>query len=1017
MSGGRTVRWIPALARDVAGGAGGRRPLTRVPLRERALRGLCCALLAASLLLPSRAGAVLSFVPSGFTADLVAGGLPFATGISFSRDGRLFIALKSGVVRVYRDGALLPTPFVDLSAQVNDNHDRGLLGITLHPDFPEQPYVYLLFTHDPPGTADNGGGARVSRLVRVTADAAQGFDVAVAGSAVPQTTPGGPGHVVLLGANSTKANIGNENDGRDKTKASCMTGLTMAGAPTQDCIPADENSHTIGTVLFGSDGSLFVGSGDGSNYTEVDHRALRAQNLDSLAGKILRIDPATGAGLPDNPYYQAGSPASNRSKVWAYGLRNPFRFTVNPVTNQPFVGDVGWNTWEEINTGKGANFGWPCYEGGVVSGGGNEGGNTTSLQMSSYRTNAATSAACNALYGQGLGAVKAPVFSYNHSTDGYGVTGGASANAGAFYTGSAYPAQFQNALFILDYNRRWIRALTFNALGQASVQNVARESGIGMVQALIGPDTNVYVVVYSSSGSEVRRIRYTAGGNTPPTAVVSATPTIGTTPLVVDFSSLGSFDPDAQGLSASWDFGDGGTSTDPNPTHTYAAAGVYTAELTLTETTAPFASGTAQVVISVGNSPPLATISSPADGAQYQVGDVIAYAGFATEAGLPVDPSQLSWELRNHHNEHVHYDALPNGAGGSFVVPEHGDDVRFELCLTATVGGTLTDVQCVDLFPRKGTVTFASEPVGLQVSYEDEGLDLATPAIVHPVVGSQQTVSVDAIQQGRTFSGWSDGPTGTSRQFSVGEDPITLTAIFQNLPPQAVAGFGLGSGPQSLVATFASEGSTDPESTALSWLWDFGDGATSTEPAPVHAYAAPGSYGVTLTVVDSLGGTGQAGLTVQIADTDADGVPDGGDNCPATANAAQSDGDGDGTGDSCDASCGAVPIVLSGVAPSSVISGTWVKLLGSGLGPDLRVRLDGGEVPVLASGPDWFALVANRSAGEVLTVSASNPAGCTAPATATVTVVNPKDPACGLLGIEGLLALAPLARRRRRAGS
>lgn len=1000
------------------GGTCGRRRVRRVPLRAGAIRALCCTFLAASILLPaSRAGAVLTFVPSGFTADLVAGGLPFATGIAFSRDGRLFIALKSGVVRVYRNGALLPAAFVDLSAQVNDNHDRGLLGLTLHPDFPDQPYVYLLFTHDPPGTAANGGGGRVSRLVRVTADAAQDFDVAVAGSASPQTTPGGPGHLVLVGTNSTKANIGNENDGRDKTKASCMTGLTMSGAPTEDCIPADENSHTIGTVLFGSDGSLFVGSGDGSNYTEVDHRALRAQNLDSLAGKILRIDPATGAGLPDNPFYQAGSPASNRSKVWAYGLRNPFRFTVNPITNEPFVGDVGWNNWEEINTGKGANFGWPCYEGGVVSGGGNEGGNTTSLQMASYRTNATTSAACAALYAQGLGAVKAPVFAYNHSTDGYGVTGGASANAGAFYTGSVYPPSFQNALFILDYNRRWIRALTFNALGQASVQNVARESGIGMVQALIGPDTNVYVVVYSSTGSEVRRIRYTAGGNTPPTAVASATPTIGTTPLEVGFSSLGSFDPDAQGLATSWDFGDGATSSAAHPTHTYGAAGVYTAVLTVSETTAPFASATAQVVISVGHSPPLATITSPADDAQYEIGDVITYSGFATEAGLPVDPSQLSWELRNHHNEHVHYDTLPNGAGGSFVVLEHGDDVRFELCLTATVGGTLTDVQCVDLYPRKGTVTFSSEPVGMRVSYEDEGLDLSTPAIVHPVIGSQQTVSVDRVQQGRTFSGWADGPTGASRQFSVGSDPVTLTAVFQNLPPEAVASVSLGSGPQSLVASFESAGSSDPESTALSWLWSFGDGGTSTEPAPVHAYVSPGSFEATLTVVDALGGTDEAAISVVIPDGDGDGIPDAGDNCPARSNAAQADGDGDGLGDACDATCFETPIVLAGVAPTEAISGSWVKVLGSGLGPDLCVRFDGSEAPVFQAGPDWFALVANRSVGEVLVVSVANPAGCTAAETATVTIVSPPPSSCGLLGIEALLALAPVAWRRRAKGS
>lgn len=979
-----------------------------------ALRQVCFV---AALLLPvlaaSPAKAVLSFVPSGFTSDLVAGGLPFATSIAFSRDGRLFIALKSGVVRVFRDGALRTTPFVDLSAQVGDHHDRGLLGITLDPDFPTRPYVYLLFTHDPPGTVANGGGARVSRLVRVTADAASDHDVAVAGSELPQAAPGGPGHVVLVGKNGVRSNIGNESNGRDTTKASCMTGLTMTGAPIEDCIPADENSHTIGTVLFGSDGSLFVGSGDGSNYGGVDPRALRAQNLDSLAGKILRIDPETGEGLPDNPFFEPGAPGSNRSKVWALGLRNPFRFTLNPITNEPFVGDVGWNAWEEINTGKGANFGWPCYEGGVVSGGGNEGGNTTSLQQSSYRTNSATSASCSAIYSQGLGAVRAPVFAYNHSTDGYGVSGGASANAGAFYTGSVYPAEFRNSLFILDYNRRWIRTLSFDDLGRASVGNFARESGIGMVQALIGPDTNLYVVVYGSTGSEVRRIRYTAGGNTPPTAVAAATPTIGTTPLEVAFSSLGSFDPDAQPLTTSWDFGDGTTSSDPHPTHVYSTAGVYTASLTISETTTPFASGTVEVVITVGHSPPVATITSPVDDSEYRIGDTIAYSGFATEAGLPIDPSQLSWELRTHHHEHVHYDTLPNGAGGSFVVDEHGDDVRFELCMTATVSGTLTDVRCVDLFPVEGSVTLLSEPTGMRISYEDEGLELSTPAIVHPVVGSQQTVSVDPIQEGRTFSGWSDGLAASSRLLAIGEEPITVTALFENRPPLAVAGFSIGSGADALLASFTIEGSSDPEGTALSALWDFGDGATSSETEPEHAYAAPGRFEVRLVISDAIGATADASVVVTIPDADGDGVADSGDNCPALPNPAQGDGDGDGVGDVCDEVCADAAISLAGVAPASAPPGTWVGVLGSGFDPDLVVRVDGAEVPVVFTGAAWYVPVGNRVPGATLTVSVANPRGCTAPETASLAIVSPPQTACGLVGPELLAALLPFVRRRR----
>src|SRR5262249_35392385 len=240
---------------------------------------------------PAPSDAIITFTPSGFVEDVVASHLPFATGIAFVPECGRFISLKAGGVRVSQNGTLLPTPFLDITPQVSNSNDRGLLGIAIHPDFPHTPYVYLLFTWNPPGFSNIAIGARVSRLIRVEADPAQGYNVALPGSDQTQTTPGGPGHVILLGTNSTLANIGNPNDGRDTTKASCMTGLTMAGAPIDDCLPSDEDSHSIGTVMFGNDGSLFVGSGDGSNYTAVDPRALRSQNTNSLAGKIMRIDP------------------------------------------------------------------------------------------------------------------------------------------------------------------------------------------------------------------------------------------------------------------------------------------------------------------------------------------------------------------------------------------------------------------------------------------------------------------------------------------------------------------------------------------------------------------------------------------------------------------------------------------------------------------------------------------------------------------------------------------------------
>ncbi len=855
--------------------------------RPGVLRALLPALLLA-VCAPGPARATLTFTPSGFIEETIASGLPFATGMAFAPDGRLFITQKNGQVRVWQNGTLLTAPFVDISAQVADSNDRGLLGVAVHPDFPHTPYIYLLFTWNPPGYSNLAIGGRVSRLIRVEADPAQGYNVALPGSEVPQTVVGGPGHVIILGKNSTAANIGNPSDGRDTTKASCMTGLSPTGTPIEDCIPSDEDSHSIGTVMFASDGTMFAGSGDGSNYSDVDRRALRSQNINSLAGKVVHIDPVTGNGVPSNPFYDAACPSCNRSKVYAYGLRNPFRFTLHPVTGEPYIGDVGWNSWEEINTGKGSNFGWPCYEGGAAgTPAPAESGTTTSLQQGSYAGNATTGPLCAPLYAQGLGAVKAPIFAYSHDgTDSAGGTGGASANGGTFYTGTTYPPAYQNALFILDYNRRWIRYLTFDAQGKATVHNFALESANGMVQILPGPDSNLYVVVLSVTGSQVRRIRYVGAGNTPPTAVVNATPTIGTVPLTVTFSSLGSFDPDNQPLSYSWTFGDGGTSTQQNPTHTYAAAGVYTATLTLTELTSPFASRAASVLITVGNEPPLATITSPPDGTIYKIGDIITYSGFGTSGGQPIDPSQLTWDVRLHHNEHMHFSSFPPGSGGTFQIIEHGDNTYYELCLTATVPPSLTDTRCVTLLPQLTTITLTTDPPGLFINYEDEGLTQASPMIIHTVVGGSQTASVQPVQGGLTFTGWADGEPSTSHPFIVGTTSVTYTAQYINQPPVALVQATPVTGNAPLTVVFDGSSSSDPELTTLVHAWDFGDGTTSTQVSPVHTYTAPGTYQAVLTVTDQRNGTASQPVTITVNTPPAtcgNGTIDAGEQCDGGA--------------------------------------------------------------------------------------------------------------------------------------
>ena len=292
--------------------------------------------------------------------DLISG-LNQPLAISWSPDGRnLYIAEKGGVIKVSRDGGEVQT-VIDISDRVNEFQDRGLIDFAIHPDFENNPYIYLLFTVDPPEVFDNigdpfagpdGRGNRAGQLIRVTADAATDFTSIVADS-----------EVILLGANSTWENF---NAFTDSTLdfSEPQAGLNPDGSFLNDFIVSDSRSHTVGSLAFGLDGSLFVSIGDGASFNRTDVRALRVQDLDSLSGKVLRIDALTGEGLSDNPFFN-GDVDANRSKVYHYGLRNPWRLSVDQESGQLFIGETGLSNFEEINTGPpGTNFGWPFFEGG-----------------------------------------------------------------------------------------------------------------------------------------------------------------------------------------------------------------------------------------------------------------------------------------------------------------------------------------------------------------------------------------------------------------------------------------------------------------------------------------------------------------------------------------------------------------------------------------------------------------------------------------------------------------------------
>lgn len=683
-------------------------------VRKRAVSSLRFAVLLAlilGMLLPP-AGPVQAQggfnLPYGFIQEGVVMGLTLPTSFALAPDGRIFITEKAGRVRVYRDGELLGDPFIDLTTEVNDAADRGLMGIAVDPDWPSRPYVYVAFVYDPPEIKDrNPSGARVSRVVRLSADP-DNLDVAVPGSGV-----------VLLGTNSTAEHVGNPDQG-DAEPFSCRDD---AGQPVRDCMASEGTAHTIDMLRFGPEGALYVSAGDGIVNSKGNSRAL---DINSLNGKILRIDPDTGDGLPTNPFYD-GDAGSNRAKVFALGLRNPFRFSVDPRNGRVIVGEVGNEKWEEINVGgPGSNFGWPCYEG-------------------PYE--AATYANCEA-FKSGEWTMTPGVLSYEHTTK----PQRGAAIGGDLYLGRSFPALYRGAYFYHDFNGGVTNFLTFD--GDGSVKDNEFASNMPGIVQITATDDALYVLSIILGG--IWRVRYVPGGDRPPTADATADPTGGKGPLEVSFSSERSTDPERSIVSYQWDFGDGATSSKANPIHTFEENGVYEVALTVTDSAGSTSTDTVEIL--VGSEPPVAEIVEPGDGAKFRIGETITFGGKGTDPDDgDLGGGRMAWTGILHHNEHVHYDAVKaTGESGSFVLEDHGDNTYVELCLTVTDSQSLEDQACVDVKPQEVTYTFNTVPSGLELTYA--GSRYETPFKVKTYINARRIVEAPVTAgDGLTFDSWSDG--------------------------------------------------------------------------------------------------------------------------------------------------------------------------------------------------------------------------------------------------------------------
>lgn len=794
------------------------------------------------------------FAPGeNFVEEVILKDLPIATAMAFANQDRAYLALKVGIVRVVEKGKLLPTPFIDMQAIVNKATDRGLLGIAVDPEFPERPFIYLSYVYDPPGVTPDSWDPRVIRIARITADASKAYNVALPDSLE-----------VIVGVNSTVENMAPPipvGDPNIPERASCMSGLNMDGQPIEDCIACDATSHTAGTLFFGPNRTLFASLGDGADYSGPTRVGLRTQNINSLSGRVLRIDPDSGEGISDNPWYDRGNPKSNRSRTWAYGFRNPFRITLKPDSSDAYFGDVGTSYYEEINTGKGANFGWPCYEGGFTDRAQQEGEATASIRQVGYRAHPRTVDFCNQMYALGESTVRKPLFTYRHPYDENGKDLGSSITGLAFYAGTSYPQAYRGALFFADYAQRFIRYLTFDSSGRPTAHDFATEVGsnLGAVELFSGPDKSIYAVYIDlkSRTSQVRSFKAVGGGNSKPVVKASISPTSGDAPLVVKGSALQSFDPDGQQIGFKWSFGDGATSSEATPVHVYSKAGNYEVTITVSELSEPFASASDTFTVRVGVKAPVARIETPTFGTTYEIGKQVQFAGSAITDSP--DRLSLTWSILQIHNQHSHLVAEVDGDSGSFVPQEHSDNTAYELCLEASIGDGLVDQECVRLNPRTTPYIFNSVPSGATITYLDEESDVVTPYLANPIVNSEQTIRAPMLFAGRSFRGWSDGFLSPVRSFITKTEPHSFTALYANqLPKVAIAqvAFARTTKHKKRVEILLDAGvSSDPEGEPLKFMWRFSDGKRFETPSVRRRFSKYGRYSVRLTVSDPNGGS------------------------------------------------------------------------------------------------------------------------------------------------------------------
>lgn len=503
--------------------------------------------------------------------------------------------------------------------------------------------------------------------------------------------------------------------------------------------------HNGGSMVFGNDGKLYIGVGD-------NQVGANSQNLDSYLGKLLRINP-DGSVPAGNPF----TGGAQRSRIWSYGLRNPFTIASDPATGKIFVNDVGNATWEEINdaTTSGRNFGWPTKEGMCTSG-------------------------CTGFTN--------PVYVYaTNRTDPPPNGQGCAINGGTFFNGaiSNYPSTYNGKYFFLDYCGSWIDYIN-PAVASPTRTSFGTNLSTELVYIKQGIDGNLYYL--RRGNSSLYRIVYT--GNQAP--VITTEPQS----ISVAVGGTATFTVTASGNPApTYQWRKNGVNIAGATASTYTINNVQSSNagqysVIATNSAGADTSVNATLTVTQPNTLPVATILTPSNGALFRSGDVISFSGSGTDAedgNLP--GSSFEWWVDFHHATHTHPGpSLTDGVtGGSFTINLSGHNetnIWYRIYLAVTDAQGARDTSFVEIFPVTSNLTLQTQPTGLQVKLDD--VPFTAPYTTQAVSGAVRPIQAVSPQtlNGITyiFDHWSQGGTA-SQNITITDNNTTYTAHFRVAPP------------------------------------------------------------------------------------------------------------------------------------------------------------------------------------------------------------------------------------------